>query len=211
LLGGRYTNGDIDRRFKEWKPVKPMVMVNLGVDRTLDDEPWLQIIRLKNPVIVGETRVKALTMRTFNYSDRFAPLGKTVVQVSFESEWEFWKEIGRDSRTYQHEKSRIAEEISDRLEEIFPGFYGQIEMTDVVTPITTWRYTRNYKAAYMGWVPTWEVMSAPALRTAPGLDSLYIAGQWSMGGGALPCLYSGRQVIQLICHKDGKPFISSRP
>jgi len=47
-------------------------------------------------------------------------------------------------------------------------------------------------------------------RTLPGLANFYMAGQWVMpGGGVPPSLYSGRQVIQLICHQDRKPFVTT--
>jgi len=37
-------------------------------------------------------------------------------------------------------------------------------------------------------------------------------GQWVMpGGGVPPCLYSGRHVVQILCHRDGKPFSTSVP
>jgi phytoene desaturase len=31
------------------------------------------------------------------------------------------------------------------------------------------------------------------------------------GGGVPPCLYSGRHVVQILCHRDGKPFSTSVP
>ena len=48
-------------------------------------------------------------------------------------------------------------------------------------------------------------------KTLPGLDNFYMAGQWvAPGGGVPPVLYSGRQVIQLVCHADGKKFAVTR-
>ncbi len=209
LLGARYTNKSINRRFNQWKPMPPIVLVNIGLERDMSDQPWLRVLRLKNPITVAGNNIATITMRLFNYSNKFAPPGKSVIQVSFESEWDYWKLLRKDQMKYREEKTRITEEVSDRLEEMFPGAYGGIEMTDVVTPITTWRYTRNYKGSYMGWVPTSETMTAKPLRTAPGLDSFYMAGQWSSGGGVTPCLYSGKQAVQLICHKDRKKFVTS--
>jgi phytoene dehydrogenase-like protein len=37
-----------------------------------------------------------------------------------------------------------------------------------------------------------------------------MAGQWVMpGGGVPPCFYSGRHVVQLMCERDGKDFLTS--
>jgi len=85
-----------------------------------------------------------------------------------------------------------------------------VEVTDVATPYTTWRYTLNHKGAYMGWLPTPKSIMTFVPRTLPGLADFYMAGQWVMpGGGVPPCLYSGRHVVQLLCHKDRKQFVTS--
>ena len=42
-------------------------------------------------------------------------------------------------------------------------------------------------------------------RTLPGLERLYLAGQWVMPGGGVPTvLYSGRHAVQILCDRDGK-------
>jgi len=82
----------------------------------------------------------------------------------------------------------------------------------VTTPYTTWRYTLNHKGSCMGWLPTPDVILTSIPRTLPGLDNFYMAGQWVLpGGGVPPCLYSGRHVVQILCHRDGKPFSTSVP
>lgn len=80
-------------------------------------------------------------------------------------------------------------------------------MTDVATPYTTWRYTRNHRGAFEGWLPTPAAIAARVERTLPGLENFYMAGQWvTPGGGVPPCLYSGRQVVQILCHREGRKF-----
>jgi len=39
--------------------------------------------------------------------------------------------------------------VLERLEARYPGISSQVEMIDVATPYTWWRYTRNFKGAYM--------------------------------------------------------------
>ncbi len=49
-------------------------------------------------------------------------------------------------------------------------------------------------------------------RTVPGLENLYMVGQWVEAGGGLPGVApSGRRIIQILCHKDGKRFTTSMP
>jgi hypothetical protein len=50
-------------------------------------------------------------------------------------------------------------------------------------------------------------MRSPAILTLPGLHSLYMAGQWTAPfTGTVIAALTGRQVVQLLCRADGKPF-----
>jgi phytoene dehydrogenase-like protein len=49
-------------------------------------------------------------------------------------------------------------------------------------------------------------------KTLPGLENFYMAGQWVEPGGGMPtAALSGRNVIQIICNKDKKTFITTKP
>jgi phytoene desaturase len=210
MLGARYVNEKIENRYKKWRLVRPVVMVNFGVAREFTAQPWLSIIRLKGPFALGNQAIDILTVRIFNYSAMFAPQGKTVVQVSFDTEWDWWNQLHKDRPRYEAEKERVAAEVLNRLEAHYPGIPSLVDMTDVATPYTTWRYTRNYKGAYMGWLPDAEVVNSRLEKTLPGLANFYMAGQWAMpGGGVPPALYSGRHVVQILCHTDRKDFTTT--
>ncbi len=212
LLGGRYVDEKTKERYRTWKLIRPTVMVSFGVARTFPDESHFIAIMLQNPFVVGNQKIEGLMIRIFNYSPRFAPPGKTVVQVMFETEWDYWNDLQKDRPRYEAEKERVAADVLARLERHFPGIKSQVEVTDVATPYTTWRYTLNYKGAYMGWLPTPETIMTAIPRTLPGLANFYMAGQWVLpGGGVPPCLYSGRHVVQILCHRDGKPFMTTVP
>jgi phytoene desaturase len=82
----------------------------------------------------------------------------------------------------------------------------------VATPYTFWRHTRNHRGSYEGWLLTPQHMRKAVPKTLPGLRDFYMAGQWvEPGGGIPPALYSGRQVVQILCHRDAKPFSVSEP
>ena len=52
-----------------------------------------------------------------------------------------------------------------------------------------------------------EIINAQIKKTLPSLLNFYMAGQWATpGGGVISSLYSGRHVVQILCHRDGKPF-----
>jgi len=172
MLGGRYVDRKIESRYKNWKLIRPMVMVSFGVARQFPGEPWLSFIMLERPFTVGSQAIDGLMLRLFNYSSRFAPSGKTVVQAAFETEWDFWNELQKDRPRYEAEKERVAAEVLEWLETHYPDLSSLVEMTDVATPYTTWRYTRNQQGAYMGWLPTPEVTTTRMKRTLPGLANL---------------------------------------
>jgi len=47
-------------------------------------------------------------------------------------------------------------------------------------------------------------------KTLPGLNNLFMAGQWVEPGRTMPMVaLSGRNAIQSICHQDGRPFVTS--
>ena len=212
LLGGRYVDRQIQQRYENWKLLSPVVTISYGVAREFPEEPALNFLLLKNPVSVGGVTVDGFPLRLFNYSRKFAPPGKTVVQALLHTDWNFWNDLQNDRPRYDAEKQRVAAEVLTRLEAFYPGITAQVELTDVATPYTTWRYTLNRQGASMGWLPTPKAMRTQLPKTLPGLSNFYMAGQWvAPGGGVPPCLYSGRHVIQLLCRCDGKRFETSLP
>ena len=212
MLGGRYADEKIRHRYRNWKLIRPVAMVSFGVAREFAGEPHLSVIMLERPFTVGNQAIGGFSLRIFNYSAKFAPPGKTVIQVMFETEWDHWNELHNDQPRYEAEKERVATELLERLEAHYLSLSSQVEMTDVATPYTWWHYTRNHQGAYMGWLPTPETIMTSLPRTLPGLANFYMAGQWVMpGGGVPPSLYSGRHVVQILCHRDGKPFSKALP
>jgi phytoene dehydrogenase-like protein len=213
MLGGRYINKKIKNRYANWKLCRPLMMISYGVAREFPNESPLTTIMLEHPFAINNQEIKGIFVRIFNYSPKFAPTGKTLVQAGFETEWDFWNDLQRENRArYDAEKERVAVEILNRVEAHYPGISSQVEMTDVATPYTTWRYTKNYKGAWGGWLLTPEVIKMRIHRTLPGLSNFYMAGQWVMpGGGVPPCLYSGRHVVEILCKRDRKPFSATLP
>jgi phytoene desaturase len=199
-------------RYQNWKLLSPIVTISYGVAREFPAEPPLNFLLLKTPMTIGGVTLTGFPLRLFNYSARFAPPGKTVVQALLHTEWDFWNDLQKDRPRYDAAKKQLAADVLARLEPHYPGLASQVEVADVATPYTTWRYTLNREGAFMGWVPTPQAMRAQMRKTLPGLENFYMAGQWVMpGGGVPPCLYSGRHVIQILCRRDGKRFSTNFP
>jgi phytoene desaturase len=207
LLGERFLDKPTQRRYAEWKLVPSFLLASFGVCREFPQEVPFTVISLMHPFTVNNHKVDSIFLRIFNYSGAFAPKGKTVIQVEVEADFDYWNNLRQSDRSrYDAEKQRVAAEVLKRLDKHYPGLSGQVEMTDVATPATIWRHTRNHRGAYMAWLPTPKFFRTPIPRTLKGLEGFYMAGQWVVGGGVIPCLYSGRHAVQLLCRADKKPF-----
>jgi phytoene desaturase len=206
LLEGRYIDQKITERYETWPLCRPFLMASYGVNREFKNDVAFNTILLEKPITIGDELVKNLIIRIFNYSPHFAPAGKSVFQIEIETGFDYWINLQKNDRaTYDHSKAKIAEELLGRVEKYYPGISSQVEVTDVATPYTTWRYTLNHKASWGGWMLGADNIMQSVERLLPGLGNFYMAGHWVLGGvpGAL---YSGRHAVQLMCHDDGRRF-----
>jgi phytoene dehydrogenase-like protein len=207
LLEGKYVDDKIKKRFDTWKPFDPIVIASFGVNREFEKGPPFIAYTLKEPLEYAGRSLSFLPLRVLNYGDAFAPEGKSVIQVMLETDWEYWYDLRQDHDNYKAVKKQLADEIVKRLEDIYPGITSQIEVTDVATPYTSWRYTLNDKGSPMGWMLTRNTLTELVPRTLPGLENFYMAGHWVLPGGGVPgSIYTGRNVIQILCKRDGKEF-----
>lgn len=212
MLEGKYIDESIQSRFSSWPLFKPITLVTYGVAREYAGEKSSQVISLNKPLTVMGKEIAKIFLRIFNYDSTLAPVGKTVLQVMLETEYEPWMELVKDEAAYDAEKSRVTAEIMARIEELYPGSSEVVEVTDVATPYTFWHYTRNYRASYEGWLMTREAVQTLLPKTLPGLDNFYMAGQWvEPGGGIPPVLYSGRNLVRLLCERENQVFIATIP
>jgi phytoene desaturase len=207
LLDGKYINEKIKKRHESWALSRPMLTVSYGAVRELPDENPFTSIVLEDPVTIGDENVKALFVRILNYSNHFAPPGKTVIQAGVETGFEYWNKLASTNRArYDGEKKRLADEFLAVLEKYYPGISSRVEMTDVATPYTTWRYTLNRDGAWGAWLMTSKTITQLIERKLPELEHFYMAGQWVMSGGVPPVLYSGQHAVQLMCRDEKIKF-----
>ncbi|MEW5725652.1 MAG: NAD(P)/FAD-dependent oxidoreductase [Thermodesulfobacteriota bacterium] len=207
LLGGRYVGPRHREAHEKWPLFKPILMVNYGVAREFREEPWLAIFKPTRPITAGHWDSAWCSVRLFNYLPGHAPAGRTVVQVMADTAWRPWRDLRDDLKAYKAEKALVAEQVLGALEELWPGIGGLVEMTDVATPYTYWRYTFNRDGAFEGFAVTAQSLRAALPRTLPGLKDFYMAGQWTIpGGGVVPSLYTGRHAVMLMCRDDGRTF-----
>jgi phytoene dehydrogenase-like protein len=212
MLEEKYINDKIRGYYDKLPIFPPLVQVALGVARSFEGLPPSIIYPLEEPVTIAGQERKRVDVEIHNFDPTLAPPDKTVLKVMFDSNYDYWKGLTEDSAHYQAEKEQIADKVIALLEQRFPGLAGQVEMCDVATPMTWERYTGNWRASFEGWLTTTKTFGMRMSKTLPGLKNFYMAGQWVEPGGGVPtAAMSGRNVIQIICKQDKKPFVTTVP
>jgi phytoene dehydrogenase-like protein len=126
------------------------------------------------------------------------------------SNFSYWQSLSEDLNSYHAEKGEIGDRVLGALDRRFSGLSHLVEMRDVATPITYHRYTGNWQGSHQGWLVTPQTWKFRMKKNLPGLDNFYLAGQWVEPGGGVPsAAMSGRNVIQLLCKRDRKPFVTT--
>jgi phytoene dehydrogenase-like protein len=215
LLGGRYADDEVRGYFTRFKPFPPLVYVGLGLDRSLDDVPRSvagMLLPLHEPIRIGPDTHHRLSFHPYNHDPTLAPPGQTAAVVMFPTDYDHWVRLYADRRAYRAEKKRIGQQVVAALDRRFPGLAADVEMIDVASPMTFERYTGNYRGSFEGWLSTPDNYRVNVRKTLPGLDRFHLAGHWVQPGGGLPpAAFTGKHVIQLLCHRDGRPFLTSLP
>jgi phytoene dehydrogenase-like protein len=214
MLDGRYIDDKIRGYYNNAQLFPPLIYIGLGVARKFDDVPPSVVgmsFSLDEPIIVAGKENKRLGVQVYNFDPTLAPEGKTLLKVQFNTDYDYWEQLGKEPARYKAEKEQIADQVVARLNQRFPGLAAQVEMRDVATPLTWVRYTGNWRGSYEGWFPkNWNFRTRMS-KTLPGLDNFYMAGQWVEPGGGMPtAAMSGRNVTQIICKRDKRPFITTK-
>jgi phytoene dehydrogenase-like protein len=210
MLGGKYLNDKIRGCYREWKLFPPIIQVSLGVARDLSAEPHSVTYMLSRPVTIAGEKLTRLSTKHYCCDPTLAPAGKSVVVVVIGSDYDYWRNLSADRERYDAEKQQIADTVVGILDEHIHGIAAQVEVVDVATPMTYERYTGNWRGSMEGWLPTIRNFTKQMSKTLPGLADFYMAGQWIAPGGGLPtAAMTAREVVQLICARDGRRFATS--
>jgi phytoene dehydrogenase-like protein len=210
FLGGKYTDPATRKLYDEKELFASYIQVSLGVALDLSKQPPMVTRILASPLHVDPTtELNFLSFRFFHFDPTFAPPGKTAVTCLLPTRnFTYWAELRRTNPpVYQEQKSRIANAVIAHLEKRIAGIRKAIEIVDVSTPATVFRYTGNWQGTMEGWLvePGTGFKSLP--NTLPGLDRFLMVGQWVMPGGGLPSgPMTAKPAVKAICKQDRVPF-----
>lgn len=213
MLDGKYANKKIRGYYQKLPIFPPLIYIALGINRSFEPIPGSTTglnFPLEETVSIAGKELNRLGIRVHNFDPTLAPSGKTLAKVMIPSNFAYWKPLGEDINRYQAEKEQISDRVVAVLDKRFPGLSNLVEMLDVATPITYYRYTGNWQGSHQGWLVTPQTWKFRMKKNLPGLDNFYMAGQWVEPGGGVPsAAMSGRNVIQVLCKRDKKPFVTT--
>jgi len=211
-LEGKFVDDEIKGFYDHLKIFPPLVFVSLGVNEDYSKEPHDISFPLKKPIIVADKQIDRINLRNHSFDSSLAPKGKTTFTINLETDYEYWAELENNRNQYLAEKKKIEESVVDAVSELYPDIKDKIEVIDVATPLTFIRFTGNWKGSYEGWLLNNETLTLKMPQTLPGLNNLYMAGQWVAPGGGLPgAAVSARQAVQLICENEEINFKTTKP
>jgi phytoene dehydrogenase-like protein len=213
MLAGKYANKKIRSYYQRLPIFPPLIYIALGISRSFEPIPGSTTglnFPLEKPIAIAGQELDRLGIRVHNFDPTLAPSGKTLARVMIPSNFSYWQSLSEDLNSYHAEKGEIGDRVLGALDRRFSGLSHLVEMRDVATPITYHRYTGNWQGSHQGWLVTPQTWKFRMKKNLPGLDNFYLAGQWVEPGGGVPsAAMSGRNVIQLLCKRDRKPFVTT--
>jgi phytoene desaturase len=207
LLGGKYCDAKIESYYRELALFRPLVTLNYGLAMPITRDPQCVVFGIEPAIAAPGTDLRVINVFHTTGVPGTAPEGHCVVRVGFESEYEPWAKLAQSPERYRAAKEKLAAGVLERLDARYPGFARNVRVCDVATPITLERYTRNWKGAYEGWLPTTRTFGLTMPKKLPGLGNFYMAGQWVAPGGGIPgVLRSARTTVMVMCKDLGHAF-----
>lgn len=217
LLQGKFVNNKILqlKNLNNLQVFYSIVHLGFGINADLSNYPHFSRFPLSEELLLPDgTKYERMEMHIYHYDPTMAPKGKSTVVVSFytkNADW--WIDLRKNNREkYRQTKKEFIEKITALLDTRLGGIRDKIEMSDMATPATVFRYTNNWKGSTQGWLPGKNLLAAsPVDFTLPGLKNFYCCSHWNQPGGGLPiAIKTGRDATRLICKANGKSFVTPK-
>lgn len=180
----------------------------LGVGLKTNLGSWPRSMQVVLPQALEAAGITYNTLVVNNYAtvQGYAPEGGSVLTCLLHGpSYGYWK-AAREDGTYVAKKQDLMERFLKALGQVIPEIEGNVEVTDVATPLTYERYCDTFEGSYMSdWPARQKTYHAP-IRYKKGL---YFTGQrTAYSGGLPPAAQSGREAAQSVCRDLKLEFIN---
>lgn len=211
LLGGRYLNRRIRGYYSKLPVFPPLLSVSFGLDRAFQLEGFGDSdgvdFPLSEPIMLGDEMTERLGLRLHDFDPCAAPAGKRMARCIINANYLHWEKLDGDRAAYEREKRIVIERVLSGIDTRFPGFSRNVELCDLLTPLSYRRYAGNWRGSHQGWMVVPKTRVFHMKKTLPELADFFMAGQWVEPGGGIPlAAVSGRNLAQIICRRDGCEF-----
>lgn len=216
-LDGKFVNKHMLelRDLKKLEVFYSVVHLGFGIADELKEYPHFSRFPLDETLVLPDGTVyDRLEIHIYNYDRTMAPPGKSAVVVSFYTKHgDWWIDLRKNDRPkYRQVKKEFTQKIIELIDKRLGGIKEKIEMADMATPATVYRYTNNWKGSTQGWLPGKNLLApSPVNFTLPGLKNFYYSSHWNQPGGGLPiAIKTGRDVTKVICKATGRSFKTTK-
>lgn len=164
--------------------------LHIGVARNLSSLP--HFARLAHHYVLPDgTPFDQIELEVNHFDPHLAPEGHTTLTVNFTTrKGQWWIDLRNSDRAaYTRAKQTLASDIITLLSSKYSDLISpsDIEVVDVATPATYYRYTRNTIGSSQGWNPQPDITHRlPIGPTLPSLKRFALAGHWLEAGGGIP-------------------------
>ncbi|WP_416149994.1 phytoene desaturase family protein [Salipaludibacillus sp. HK11] len=138
---------------------------------------------LKDYENIQQGKFDAVNIGITNYSAMDASLNKQDKGVLCMTFIDFIDNWPADKEAYEQQKRDVTAMLINRLENYYPGLKNVIEVTELGTPYTMEKYTKNPKGAVYGFAQTVEQAGRNRLANDTTIDHLSLVGAWTQPGG----------------------------
>lgn len=143
---------------------------------------------------VGSTALKCKLFVPTLYEPALAPAGGHVLLVQKVLDLDY-----ANINDWPAHKREVEHRIEGYLQDILPALEQHIVVKSSATAMTSYRYTRNYQGAMLGWEMSPQQLGEQRPGISTPINGLYLTGHWVRpGGGITPVIVSAQQVADKI-------------
>jgi phytoene dehydrogenase-like protein len=207
-------------RIHEAELYESSVTVSLGLDVPPQDigfgEELVQLTRDDVPraeQVSSDPHKAAISVIAPSLRDpTLAPPGKgtltilTMAHIDWGDRWKTGDGFARGAE-YKAFKQAYADVLIDRVvEALSPSLREHIELIDVATPVTHWRYTGNRDGSIMAARPSRANFRNKVAHYQTPVKNLLLAGQWAeLGGGVPVAVRAGTNAALIVLRREKSP------
>jgi len=187
-------------------------VVYLGINKDLTNEfegkgnIWYassyDIENIYSEIVKGEvdSHANCILIASPSFHDAsLAPTGKQSLMLVFNSPF-------KTEQYWENEKIRLGDRLLKKAEDIVGKLSDYLQLKDIATPLTLFRYTLNYQGAAYGWAAISSQISRSLISHESEIEGLFLSGHWCMRGAGqggistVACI--GRDTAKLILNQE---------